>query len=383
MRNAVKEYIDLTSDQKKALWESATFVFDTNVFLNLYRYSKKTRTVLLEAMHNLDERVWMPHQVAIEFMRRRPGVIFESSERYHTMTNKFCAEFFKQCKEILRLSENDVAFVQLKQYISDWLKEHQTENVLVTSCSDDSILSEILDIYDARTGAPFDPKELENIKNEGKRRYEAQIPPGYKDAKKAKDGFDNNAFGDLIVWKQILKYAKEQSKSIIFVTHDQKDDWWETPRGKTIGPRYELRKEFLDCVGTDMMFHMYTMDGFITQIVAGQDRSVIDEVKSYNEEPNQSAAINAGRSAIQKFLDQYGQLTIPQLQAQTLEQARNIVRQRQIANELASYKKLSSSMGSSEMLRKREEELNYELLLLEQRYAELTKGNIPTASDIE
>lgn len=50
MRNAIREYIELSETEKKALWDNATFVFDTNVFLNLYRYSKKTRDALLEAM---------------------------------------------------------------------------------------------------------------------------------------------------------------------------------------------------------------------------------------------------------------------------------------------------------------------------------------------
>ena len=281
MKNAIKEYIDFTQDDKKQLWDTATFVFDTNVYLNLYRYSRKTRKVLLKAMQHFKDRVWMPHQVALEFMRRRPGIIFESSERYDSMTNKVCADFFKQCKENLRLSDNDTTFIQLQDYINDWLQKHKTENVEVTTYSDDSILDELLAIYESKTGSPFSDKELESIKNEGKKRYEANIPPGYKDAKKSKDGFDNNAFGDLIVWKQILNYAKTQSKSIIFVTHDQKEDWWEKPHGKTIGPRYELRKEFLDYVGNDLKFHMYTMEGFISYYDSS-DRSVVDEVKSYS-----------------------------------------------------------------------------------------------------
>ena len=46
------------------------------------------------------------------------------------------------------------------------------------------------------------------------------------DDKKRKDQLDdNNAHGDLIIWKQIIKYAKERSAGIVYVTHDKKDDW--------------------------------------------------------------------------------------------------------------------------------------------------------------
>ena len=49
MREAIKEYIEYSSKEKNDLWNTATFVFDTNVFLNLYRYSNKTRNQLLES----------------------------------------------------------------------------------------------------------------------------------------------------------------------------------------------------------------------------------------------------------------------------------------------------------------------------------------------
>lgn len=64
MRNAIREYLEYSPAEKEELWKKAVFVFDTNVFLNLYRYSKKTRDALLFAMTELKERIWMPYQVA-------------------------------------------------------------------------------------------------------------------------------------------------------------------------------------------------------------------------------------------------------------------------------------------------------------------------------
>ena len=64
MRNAIAEYLEYSDEEKKILWENATFVFDTNVLLNLYRYSKETRDILLDSMKQIKDRVWMPYQAA-------------------------------------------------------------------------------------------------------------------------------------------------------------------------------------------------------------------------------------------------------------------------------------------------------------------------------
>ena len=64
MRNTIKEFIEPTNKEKQDLWEKAVFVFDTNVLLNLYRYSAKTRNSLLSAFESFKDRVWNPNQAA-------------------------------------------------------------------------------------------------------------------------------------------------------------------------------------------------------------------------------------------------------------------------------------------------------------------------------
>lgn len=155
--------------------------------------------------------------------------------------------------------------------------------MLVLSAEKDEILDKILTIFDGRVGNNIDAAELERIKEEGKGRYEKLIPPGYKDDKKKKgQEDDNNAYGDLIIWKQIIKYAKENGTGVVYVTHDQKEDWWNIVKGKTIGPRVELRKEFMKETGQE--FHMYSMNSFISTYNKMNevpiDKSAVDEVIS-------------------------------------------------------------------------------------------------------
>lgn len=50
---------------------------------------------------------------------------------------------------------------------------------------------------------------------------EYKLPPGYKDARKPDDGA-----GDVIIWYTILELGETHKKSVIFVSLDQKADWW-------------------------------------------------------------------------------------------------------------------------------------------------------------
>lgn len=64
--------------------------------------------------------------------------------------------------------------------------------------------------------------------------------------------------GDFFVWMQILEHAKSNKiEHIIFVTDDQKDDWWQKSSGMVIGPRPELMSEIEKHAGVSH-FHMMT-----------------------------------------------------------------------------------------------------------------------------
>jgi len=285
MKNIIKEFLEPTTKEKQELWEKAVFVFDTNVLLNLYRYSAKTRNSLLEAFESLKDRVWIPYQVAYEYMRRRCEVIYETVQRYDQF-KKEIDSFSNKAVETLRLTSNDEEISELNRYLYKWLDGNKDRNLLVLSTDNDEILEKILQIFDCRVGNKIPEEEMCELKKEGQERYDKQIPPGYKDEKK-KQGQedDNNAYGDLIIWKQIIKYSKENNVGIIYVTHDQKEDWWNIVKGKTIGPRIELRREFI--FETQQEFHMYSMNSFIatynTMNEKPIEKSAVDEVYGFEK----------------------------------------------------------------------------------------------------
>lgn len=112
-------------------------------------------------------------------------------------------------------------------------------------------------------GSPYNYNEKLNIVKEGHYRYLNQIPPGYMDAVdengkegNAKKGFEK--FGDLFVWKEILKYSESNKKDVLFITEDHKEDWYEK---KTMFPRRELIEEFSFETKREISF--CNLEGFI------------------------------------------------------------------------------------------------------------------------
>ena len=98
---------------------------------------------------------------------------------------------------------------------------------------------------------------------EGEWRYKQELPPGYMDFTE-KQGIQK--YGDLIIWKEILNKAKKDNCSVIFITNDVKQDWYEAhdKRQNPICPRHELILEFMTMTGKDIWF--YTLDQFVAKL---------------------------------------------------------------------------------------------------------------------
>lgn len=274
MRKAVCEYIEPTSDEKENLMSDAIVVFDTNVLLNLYRYSATTRNSLLSALKGFKDRIWLPHHVAKEFMEQRCNIIFESINKYDELS-KNSKKLVSDIRQKLKIAKEDKDLEELETYIDGWINNNKIKNLEVFNPSEDNILKQILNLFDGKVGEEYKKEDLEKIKKEGESRYKCNVPPGYKDFKKQKDDFDdNNKYGDLIIWNEILDYSKNNKKDIIYITNDQKEDWWNKVHGQIIGPRYELRKEFYNF--SKQKFHMYSMQTFI-EIFNEQNKDKIGE----------------------------------------------------------------------------------------------------------
>ncbi len=258
MRKSFQPYYRLAKKELDALWKDGLIVPDTNVLLNLYRYSEATRSELLKFLAAFGSRLWLPYQVGREFHKRRLTVIFEQHEKYEGLQ--------RDLDDILKRLETTRGhpFVsprlwqRLQRIERDVRKElRRNAEGLLSLLDEDLTLDEITRLFEGRVGEPFSQDEIEALKVKGETRYKDRVPPGFEDEKKPED----ERYGDLIIWMQILREAESKKRGAIFISDDAKEDWWLRVRGRTVGPLPALREEF--AARTDKNFHMYPSDLFI------------------------------------------------------------------------------------------------------------------------
>jgi predicted nucleic acid-binding protein len=285
MRNKFPGYFRPTDDEFKKMWEEGVFVFDTNVLLDLFRYSQETVNTLLRIMESVKERIWLPYQVSKEYYKNLPDIISDQAIKY-----KESIKTLKLFNEQIE-AERSHPFLKPKQHkeiaqfykrIDKQLSLRQEE--IEKSLIDNPIKEKIADLFKDKIGEQFSDDELEKIFNEGEKRYKENIPPGYKD--KLKPG--NEKYGDLVIWKEILKKSKEIDKPIILVTGEKKEDWFLTTKiGKTIGPRPELIGEMKK--EKDILFYCYPTNKFLLYaeeyLKAEIDKEIYSEVEKYIGKP--------------------------------------------------------------------------------------------------
>ena len=266
MRDIFPGYFRDSDENQKRLWEECIFVLDANILLNLYRYSDATRNEFLNILKSLNDRLWIPHRAVEEYLNNRLTVIDQQEKSYEdtVKTIDSLKDDLDNARQHPFVSRQTMAKVS---QVFDLLKNELKNNKSIHTkrISDDEIKTAISEIFKSKVGSPYDRDKLEEIIKTGEERYVQKIPPGFKDAGKSNDSeiFTERCrkYGDLIVWNQIIDQSKETDRSVILITDDKKEDWWERFKGKTIGPRPELIKEFYD--ETSNSFRMYQADRFL------------------------------------------------------------------------------------------------------------------------
>ncbi|MEH2367852.1 PIN domain-containing protein [Nostoc sp.] len=278
MRNLFSWRLSPSEADFSKLWENATFVFDTNFLLDLYRVSRLTVEDFLKILEHLQNRIWLPYQVADEFFRQREEIIdseaasfkkaLSALEKWKSEQQKFNSlrGYLNQAGRIVAAEVEDL-FDKQKNYLD---AVNEVENVFRQKINElanahfpfdsenDIIVEHLLSIFDSKVGEPYDEKSLQILYKEADDRYKKSQPPGFSDGK---DKGDERKYGDFILWKQILDFAKRESLPIVFVTGEKKPDWWIKKNGEIVAPHIELRREFQEYV--KQPFWMYRTQRFL------------------------------------------------------------------------------------------------------------------------
>ncbi len=119
-------------------------------------------------------------------------------------------------------------------------------------------------------------KSLKELEQDLLFRISYKVAPGYKDSGKADDGI-----GDLIIWQTIIEIANSKQKDVLFVTNDQKNDWFYRQDNLGLYPRFELYDEFRRKTGGKSI-GIVNLLKFLKLSAANEE--TINEIKTIDEE---------------------------------------------------------------------------------------------------
>lgn len=284
MKELFPGYYRPTQEEFDDLWKKATFVFDANVLLHIHRRNTQARRTILNTFKRLGERLWIPYEIAAEYQRNKLKVAYGLAD-----SCKPVLEGFNGVKEQLRsrdLREHpfldaDALTKRLDQLIEQVTQARDKSRSISL---DDAESIELASLLRGRLDEPYSGDVLLKRLEEAKSRGKAKTPPGYKDFDSKTD--DARAGGDALIWFKLIDRAKAKQCPIIFVTEDQKEDWWWTHQGLTHGPRPELGQEMWNLA--QQRFYMYTLSSFLSFAgrYLGQDvpAEVVETIKEQERE---------------------------------------------------------------------------------------------------
>jgi len=308
MRKLFRGYYTPTEEEFAQLWKDCIFSFDTNILLNIYRYSPEARGRFFEILNKLEERIWITHQAASEYHRNRIDVISNQLRPY----DEIQVSLDKSLKELQKLIEqyskrhSFSTFIDSKQIVGVIDRAHKRVKKTLRDASlkypdlvnQDEVHERLTDLFDGKVGSSYAEEELLKIHKKADERFKKNLPPGYLDSRGDKKKQPPDSYGDVVIWFQLINYAKAESKPVIFVTDETGEDWWLKHQGKTISPRPELRQEMFSESGTE--FYLYTGDRFLDRasdfLQLTNKPEVIEEarnVRSQEQEREELVAINS------------------------------------------------------------------------------------------
>lgn len=309
MRESFRAYYRPTDAELGQIWKHGIVVLDANALLNLFRYTPSTRDEFLGVLEKLREKLWIPHQVGLEFHRRRLDVINGTLDAFRKVTDSLesaqkeieaTLNGYKHHPSLNRgelLDEVDRFF---KGFIGNLEQKRRVHSERLGSQGDaEHTFQRVSDLFSGKVGPAFSPQELQAIFEDGERRYSDSVPPGYKD--KGKGGVDQ--YGDLVIWKEILKLGGEKKLPVIFVTDDSKEDWWWKSGGETQGPRVELVDEYW--MHSERRIHFYEPLRFLEyakkQTDAEISRQSLEEVQEVSSAKGRAHRVLQERQAELQF----------------------------------------------------------------------------------
>lgn len=306
MKNRKRTITELAPKYKKEIWADGIFVWDTSALCRLYALTPVVRDQMIDILETVADRIWIPAHVMTEFDRHCREELKKPLSKYDmpkdlgkAMSVSAVGAYLKELTDNHHLhpliedealkkatdnyQEVTKAIEKLRVCLQDALK--QGKDNYEAEIKDDKLGNFVRSLD---SGPKIKYSRLLEIAREGVWRFEAQIPPGYRD-KEEKDSIDQ--YGDLIIWKEIIEHAAKEQKPVVLIIQDLKEDWnalkEESEGAKScIVPREELLMEFEEQTGQKIW--MYTIADFMKELKGTvgnvEEGSPFENLDKLNEE---------------------------------------------------------------------------------------------------
>ncbi|MEW1582309.1 PIN-like domain-containing protein [Streptomyces microflavus] len=250
----------MTKNELSLAFKESLIVVDSSVLLDLYRVTPNARTEMIDSLFTIEENIWVPHQVALEFHRNRVEAARDQLAFYDETCKSLEAALNQGLQRLNEFANRSALGEGEKRKLKEPLekafraaiervKSHQGVFDLTLSkvLNDDPVLKSLAKLLDGRVGQPLPEDEHAKAQTEAARRRDAKIPPGFKDR-----GKKTNPDGDYLWWEQTLIKAAEVRKRVLIISNDEKEDWVNKRLDFSLGPREELTEEMQRRAGVSL-----------------------------------------------------------------------------------------------------------------------------------
>ncbi|MFE9820412.1 PIN-like domain-containing protein [Streptomyces sp. NPDC005773] len=245
--------------ERARFFTDGVVVLDTNVLLSLYEYTPSARRQVLDALRNVQSRLWLPHQVGLEFVQNRHRVITGRQkalqEGRRILQNKLRDAktavkearshtqrmLIKYAQDIQASNDLDAKISNraIEDLFSDWSatlgeqlsKLSEYDITISPGTAGDDVLSQVAILFGDRIADPPNPEQIrQRVEEASEYRFPNLIPPGFMDSGKETA---LSSSGDFLLWEEAITHmaASGDRSHLLFVSNDTKEDWYQ-PKGE-------------------------------------------------------------------------------------------------------------------------------------------------------
>jgi hypothetical protein len=301
-----KAWIENIPSTTEPFFRNGLVVLDANILLDLYRVTPDARVQVLNVIRYVSDRLWVPHQAAIEFSRNRRQVVIDRTSWFKSCQNALenapgraidiletaisQLKFLRETTGTTRVWDPDVVDLtreKLLERLSGAMDPALLELSTLKGEHDlhpgdmqetDIILTEIDELLAGKIGDSYSSDTLRALVEDALEfRFPNKIPPGFEDL--ADKGNKLRAAGDYILWRQTIDRVNKMppgKRLVMLITKDFKRDWWTFDRkNRPKGPLPELIQEMRDSAGADLL--LLSLKDFLTGAEAHLSTSIAEQ----------------------------------------------------------------------------------------------------------